>query len=492
MTSQSRTLRTWTLRTSPSLRRRFLVLIACVAIVVTACGGSVADTISEAASDASWSGDDSGVSFDAADEQAEAATEDAAFDAEVSVDRAMAAEGLEPASTTGSAGTPPTAQLPDLGRDIIYTAELHLASTDISTATRNAISTIEGLGGFLFSQNTNGSANTSVLVFKVFPEQFQTALERLGSVGTVRQQSVSADDVTAIVVDLESRINTAEASVLRLRALLDEAGDIDVIASLENQLLDRETRLEQLRGQLRTVQNQVDLATITVHMSALVNRPGMAIELTPYAGHDSGLGCLVGPRPVPTDGATTLCVHITNVGDAPLTDIELDERGLGLDIDDFVAVNDTTDPLEPGESVVLIHEFDLTETMVLLASVEATALDDDGNPSESAKASTTHRRVDVADDGDLPGFGEVLGSSWNAVKTIAVLAALAVVAIAPFALVVLVLAPLALFAWRRLRAARPRRAATPPPPPAAAAATTAAADTPGDESIDDAESTVSA
>jgi len=137
-----------------------------------------------------------------------------------------------------------------------FTATLELASTDVSTATRAAIRSIEGRGGFLFWQETRGGAGgSSVLTFKVLPEHFQAALDDLGAIGEVRSQSISADDVSAIVVDLESRINTSEASVLRLRALLDDATELETIATVESQLLERETSLEQLRGQLRTVRN---------------------------------------------------------------------------------------------------------------------------------------------------------------------------------------------------------------------------------------------
>ena len=50
---------------------------------------------------------------------------------------------------------------------------------------------------------------------------------------------VTADDVTERVVDLQSRINTAEASVERLRTFLENATNVQTIADLENQLLQR-------------------------------------------------------------------------------------------------------------------------------------------------------------------------------------------------------------------------------------------------------------
>ncbi len=157
------------------------------------------------------------------------------------------------ADELGTAGITPVAlQTSIVGRDIIFTADLTVAVTDVAGAVEEATRLIQGLGGFLFGQRTVGSPEpVSVLTFKVEPDDFQEALSRLGSIGEIRTQNVSASDVTERIVDLESRINTATASVERLRGFLEDATDIKSIVELENELLARETQLETFRGQLR-------------------------------------------------------------------------------------------------------------------------------------------------------------------------------------------------------------------------------------------------
>ena len=111
-------------------------------------------------------------------------------------------------------------QTPNFGREIVFTADLTVAVNDVTSAGDEATRLIQSLGGFLFGQRTVGSPEpTSVLTFKVQPDRFQEALSRLGSIGEIRSQNVSANDVTEAIVDLESRISTATASVERLRAL---------------------------------------------------------------------------------------------------------------------------------------------------------------------------------------------------------------------------------------------------------------------------------
>jgi len=453
-------------------RRPTSRLVATLALLFTLLAGACssgfdrADSSVSAASDA-YSGQDAEAPAQAVQNEtvfteAEARS-DAATDLETRGDFAAL-------TVTGSAGNQEAvAQLPDIGRDIIYTASLELASTDVSRATREAIQTIERRGGFLFSQETQGGAyGSSVLTFKVLPDQFHAALNDLGSVGTVRSQSISADDVSAIVVDLESRINTAEASVARLRNLLDDATELDTIATLENQLLQRETTLEQLRGQLRSVQNQVDLATITVFVTELTNRPGLHLEAASYAGHDAGFGCFdtASSRSGEVGDATTICYRLTNTGDTPLTDLALADASLGATLESLIVVDGSTTELSVGESVVVAQEFELTEPVRVRTTATAIGIDADGNKIDApVKATAPTMRFDVTNyEDDFPSFGEVLGNSWNAIKTIAIVLALFAVAVAPFVLIALAIGwPLRLW-FRNYQANRPANPAPPAPP----------------------------
>jgi Domain of unknown function (DUF4349) len=89
----------------------------------------------------------------------------------------------------------------------------------------------------------------------------------VGDLGDVAEQNVEARDVTAEVVDVESRIASLRASVVRVRGLLSQSGDVAQLALVEGELARREAELEALLGQQRVLRDQVDLATLTVHMT---------------------------------------------------------------------------------------------------------------------------------------------------------------------------------------------------------------------------------
>lgn len=394
-------------------------------LVLAACTGddqSAEDTFQQSTGE--LSGDDSAPPPTVAADTAESADRD-----EAAADDSTGGLGSDAIVPTGSEVA--------TGRDIIYTATLSVEVNDVAAAARSAGQIIQSLGGLLFGQETTGGSQPrTTLIFRVLPEDFGEALERLGSLGAIRDQRVSADDVTERVVDLESRINTAAVSVERLRDLLEAATDIEDIATLENQLLQRETNLETLRGQLRTIQDQVDLATITVTISEAVIRPAISIDVTSYPGvADAGLSCPgESALEVEQGSATTLCFEITNVGDTPLTELTLTDPVLDVTLEDLTLVFGTgEEALEPGASVVYASEWEVGSTVRLQTRVAAVPLDESGEPVEGrGVADTAIATIVAVDPGGLPGFGDGLEASWELLSLLGGLIVLGLGAAVPF------------------------------------------------------------
>ncbi len=154
-------------------------------------------------------------------------------------------------------------------RKVIVTVNLDVQVTDVSSSSVKATSLAEGVGGEVFSQQTNLVAEhpTSTIVFKVPPGKVNTLLTSLGELGKVQSQTSQAEDVTAQFVDIESRITSAERSVLRARDFLDKAGTVGELASLESELSRRETERDSLLGQKRVLESRTSLATITLTLT---------------------------------------------------------------------------------------------------------------------------------------------------------------------------------------------------------------------------------
>lgn len=416
---------------------KWCAILAVVAMVAVACGGGDDDSSGED----SFDGVTEAGSFDESggDDGAAAAASPASGDADASL---------------GNGGVPTALQPVDIGRQIIFTADLTVAVPDVASASAEATTVIESMGGFLFGQqSTVNPVAVSTLTFKIDPDDFQPALARLGGIGELRTQNISADDVTERVVDLESRITTAEASVERLRALLETAATVDIIAELETQLLDRETQLETMRGQLRTLQDAVDLATIVMTLTEALSDPQIQLEVSGYPGtDDEGASC---PGEfgftVEEGDAVTVCFELRNTGDTPLTDLEVTDSVLGIELTDLrVVFGDPAATMEPGQSVILAATTTVERNLRTQTRVSALPINSEGSVIEARPATASASLfVDARDPGGLPGFGDGLSGSVELLRGLVELLIFLAGAVLPFIWVV------PLFWWlRRRRAAQ--------------------------------------
>jgi hypothetical protein len=420
--------------------RSTLAVLIVLALVIAACsGGDSAET----------SGD-----FEATATTAAAATVTTIADSAPEESASDDEQGGGDEDSLGNGGITPVALPTQIGRDIIFTADMTVAVTDVAAAGEEATREIQALGGFLFGQRTTGAPEpSSVLTFKVQPEDFQAALSALGSIGDIRTQNVSANDVTERIVDIESRIATATASVDRLRGLLSEATDIEVIVALEGELLARETELETLRGSLRTLQDQVALATIVLTLTEAASRPELAVNVSAYPSHDSGASCPGdGDLEVETGTETTVCFEITNTGDTWLANFELRDPVLDVELDDLVVVfGDPGDALEPGDSLILAAEIIPERDLRARTTVTAQAVDEDGTALGGRPVSqTVPLFVNTVDPGGIPTFTEGLQVSWELLVKLGQTIVLVLGALIPFFWVPLI----AWLVWRMRRPAK--------------------------------------
>jgi hypothetical protein len=117
------------------------------------------------------------------------------------------------------------------------------------------------------------------MVLRVPVEDFDTTLLQLSKLGTLVNRVSSAKDVTTEVADINSRVRSAQRSVITLRQLFDRAHQLSDIIRLESELSQREADLESLEAQQRSLNDLTTMSTIT-----------MTMELPPVAPK---------PKPVP-------------------------------------------------------------------------------------------------------------------------------------------------------------------------------------------------
>jgi hypothetical protein len=113
---------------------------------------------------------------------------------------------------------------------------------------------------------TATSGDSALAVFKIPTTSYDVVYARLATLGTVLGRERSSQDVTSQVVDLNSRIRSAQASVDRVNALMKQATSLNDVVALEAALTQRESDLESMESQLTALQGQVAMSTVSVEL----------------------------------------------------------------------------------------------------------------------------------------------------------------------------------------------------------------------------------
>ncbi len=157
-----------------------------------------------------------------------------------------------------------------LQTEVIQTADLAVRTKDVDGARDRARVVVTGAGGVVSAEQTSapddGDVRESVLTLRVPAARFAGVLDQLADLGTLQHQETATEDVSLQVVDVDTRVRSAERAIVRLRALLDRAASLSDVVNLENELAKREADLEALQGQQAYLRDQTSQSTITLQL----------------------------------------------------------------------------------------------------------------------------------------------------------------------------------------------------------------------------------
>ncbi|MFE6842859.1 DUF4349 domain-containing protein [Streptomyces sp. NPDC057686] len=183
---------------------------------------------------------------------------------------AAAAAPSAAAGTSGSdaagKGQPPAAVRPH----VIRTATLALETADAQKALAAARTAAEGAGGYVGNESTRRGEDgrmTSTLTLRVPGDRFDAVLGAMEGSGKLLNRKVEAQDVTEKVADVDSRVKSQQASVARVREMMDKASALGDVVMLESELSKRQSDLESLLAQQTALKDQTSMGTITMEVS---------------------------------------------------------------------------------------------------------------------------------------------------------------------------------------------------------------------------------
>jgi hypothetical protein len=124
----------------------------------------------------------------------------------------------------------------------------------------------------------DGKSAHAELTMRIAVDRLHAALNELRTLGEVRSEQASGDDVTAQVVDLEARLRNERRIESELLELLDRRTDsaLKDVMTVRQSLDQVRQRIEQLTGQREQIRRSVVLATVLV-----IIRPAGEEEIKP-------------------------------------------------------------------------------------------------------------------------------------------------------------------------------------------------------------------
>jgi hypothetical protein len=182
-----------------------------------------------------------------------------------------------PGSVTGADKALPSSQrnisgVPEIGPQIVQTSSVRVSVQRgrFDEAVDEARSIAAGLAGFVVSSSASqGSAQRLVrgtLVLRIPARSYAEAMKALASLGRVEARRENGQDVSQEYVDLRARTRQLQAVESQLLELLDRANTVGAALAVQQQLSQVQLDLEQARGRLQYLDDQVAFSTISLDL----------------------------------------------------------------------------------------------------------------------------------------------------------------------------------------------------------------------------------
>ena len=151
-------------------------------------------------------------------------------------------------------------------RKVISSASLTVQVEEVQQALAEVRLIAESLGGFVEQLSSSGrpEQQRATVTIRVAQDQFLSAVDRISSLGELQGQSLGSEDVSERFIDLKARLKSSLREEESLLSLLQRAGTVSEILTIERELSRVRSEIERLQGQLNFLERRVDLATVTV------------------------------------------------------------------------------------------------------------------------------------------------------------------------------------------------------------------------------------
>jgi hypothetical protein len=137
---------------------------------------------------------------------------------------------------------------------------------------RNALAKkAQELGGDIFNSTVSedDDAVYGWIIIRIPSSNFDSFVEymRTGLGWKIESERIETKDVTDQFVDLTARIDTLENAISRLENILNRTGRLSEVLEVEEAIISRISQLESIKGQLRVLEDKIDLSTLEITLT---------------------------------------------------------------------------------------------------------------------------------------------------------------------------------------------------------------------------------
>jgi len=186
-------------------------------------------------------------------EEAKAETNaDESFESKMPADPS---NGAQAASSIDRRSTTIPDNVMDPNRLVIRSGSLGVRVKDVRQAVNDTTQLVAALGGYVESSNfmSMGGEPQATMSIRIPSKKFEAALTSVRSYGELTSETLSGEDVTAQVADINARIRVLRQEEEQYRVLMKSARRIDEILDIKQRIVNVRQEIESLTAQQKTL-----------------------------------------------------------------------------------------------------------------------------------------------------------------------------------------------------------------------------------------------
>jgi hypothetical protein len=154
-------------------------------------------------------------------------------------------------------------------RMVIYNAYISLETNEIEGVLVKIRALAERYGGYVASSSRSiyGMQATAEITIRVPKDKFHMAVQEIETFGKVIDERTTSEDVTTQYIDLKARLENLQKQEKRLAEILGMAQTVDEVLSVEKELERVRGEIESLQGQINYIERSVAMSVITVRLT---------------------------------------------------------------------------------------------------------------------------------------------------------------------------------------------------------------------------------